>query len=133
MGQCWKWDSSGICNVSSCTTLTVCHNRPLLRSWCLYIYFQLTLNVIQQASPCVLNVECGGRGEVCGGRGGGVWWEGEVCKSGEGMWDRGAGYREQVGGVRCVVSEVEGCGRVGGMCGGRGGGEFRRVVCGWGR
>ena len=22
-----------------------------------------------------------------GGRGGGVWWEGEVCKSGEGMWD----------------------------------------------
>ena len=27
------------------------------------------------------------------------------------------GYREQVGGVRCVVSEVEGCGRVGGMWG----------------
>ena len=26
------------------------------------------------------------------------------------MWDRGTGYREQVGGVRCVVSEVEGCG-----------------------
>ena len=22
-----------------------------------------------------------------GGRGGGVWWEGEVCRSGEGMWD----------------------------------------------
>ena len=64
--------------------------------------------------------ECGGRGEVCGGRGGGVWWEGEVCKNGEGMWDRGAGYREQVGGVRCVVSEVEGWGRVGGMWG-RGG------------
>ena len=45
-----------------------------------------------------------------------MWWEGEVCRSGEGMWDR-----EQVGGVRCVVREVEGCGRVGGMCvGGRG-------------
>ena len=29
------------------------------------------------------------------------------------MWDRGTGYREQVGGVRCVVSEVEGCGRPG--------------------
>ena len=42
---------------------------------------------------------------------------GEVCRSGEGMWDRGTGYREQVGGVRCVVSEVEGCGRVGGMWG----------------
>ena len=60
----------------------------------------------------------GGRGdggvEECGGRG-------EVCRSGEGMWDRGTGYREQVGGVRCVVSEVEGCGRVGGMWrGGRG-------------
>ena len=41
---------------------------------------------------------------------------GEVCKSGEGMWDRGTGYREQVEGVRCVVSEVEGYGRVGGMC-----------------
>ena len=57
--------------------------------------------------------ECGGRGEVCGGRGG-VWWEAEVCRSGKGMWDRGTGYREQVGGVRCVVSEVvsevEGCG-----------------------
>ena len=39
------------------------------------------------------------------------------CKSGEGIWDRGAGYREQVGGVRCVVSEVEGCGRVGGRWG----------------
>ena len=26
-----------MCNVSSCTTLTVCH-RPLLRSWCVYIY-----------------------------------------------------------------------------------------------
>ena len=50
-----------------------------------------------------------------------------------------------MGGVRCVVREVEGCGRVGGMCvggieecggrgkvcGGRGGGEFRRVLCGW--
>ena len=51
----------------------------------------------------------------------------------------GQGYREQVGGVRCVVSKVEGCGRVGGMwggveeCGGKGGGEFGRVVCGWGR
>ena len=22
-----------------------------------------------------------------GGRSGGVWWEDEVCKSGEGMWD----------------------------------------------
>ena len=22
-----------------------------------------------------------------GGRSGGVWWEGEVCMSGEGMWD----------------------------------------------
>ena len=41
--------------------------------------------------------ECGGWGEVCG----------------EGMWDRGAGYREQVGGVRCVGSEVEGCGEGG--------------------
>ena len=63
--------------------------------------------------------ECGGRGEVCGGRCGGVWWEGEVCKSGEGMWDRGAGYREQVGGVRCVVRRwrgvggLEGCGEGG--------------------
>ena len=32
----------------------------------------------------------------------------------------GQGYREQVGGVRCVVTEVEGCGRVGGMWGGGG-------------
>ena len=50
--------------------------------------------------------ECGGRVR-CG-------------RSGEGMWNRGTGYREQVGGVRCVVSEVEGC--VGGMWreGGRG-------------
>ena len=64
---------------------------------------------------------CGERGEVCGGRRKGVWWEGEVCRSSEGMWDRSTGYREQVGGVRCVVREVEGCGRVGGMCvGGRG-------------
>ena len=63
--------------------------------------------------------ECVGRGEVCGGRGRGAWWEGEVCRSGKGMWNRGTGYREQVGGVRCVVSEVEGCGRVGG-CGGGG-------------
>ena len=22
-----------------------------------------------------------------GGRSGSVWWEGEVCRSGEGMWD----------------------------------------------
>ena len=42
-----------MCDVSSCTTLTVCHNRPLLRSWCLYVYLQLTLNVIQQTSLCV--------------------------------------------------------------------------------
>ena len=29
------------------------------------------------------------RGLSCsrGRRGGGVWWEGEVCRSGEGMWD----------------------------------------------
>ena len=39
-----------MCDVSSCTTLTVCH-RPLLRSWCVYIYLQL--NVIQQVSLCV--------------------------------------------------------------------------------
>ena len=42
-----------MCNVSSCTTLTVCYNRPLLQSGCLYIYLQLTLNVIQQASLCL--------------------------------------------------------------------------------
>ena len=30
------------------------------------------------------------------------------------MWNRGTGYREQVGGVRCMVSEVEGCGGRGG-------------------
>ena len=43
-----------MCDVSSCTTLTVCHNnRSLLRSGCLYIYLQLTLNMIQQASLCV--------------------------------------------------------------------------------
>ena len=42
--------------MSSCTTLTVCHNRPLLLSRCLFISLQLTLNVIQQASPRVLNV-----------------------------------------------------------------------------
>ena len=59
----------------------------------------------------MLSLSCSG-----GGRGGGGWWVGEVCRSGEGMWDRGTGYREQVGGVRCVVREVEGCGRVGGMC-----------------
>ena len=48
------WESAGnggMCDVSSCTTLTVCHNSPLLRSWCLYIYLQL--NVIQQATLCV--------------------------------------------------------------------------------
>ena len=61
--------------------------------------------------------ECGGRGEVCGGRGGEVWWEGEVCRIGEGMWDRGTEYREQVGGVRCVGREVEGVGGLEG-CGG---------------
>ena len=44
------WDSAGN-DVSSCTTLSVCHNRPLLPSWCVYIYLQL--NVIQQASLCV--------------------------------------------------------------------------------
>ena len=33
------------------------------------------------------------------------------------MWNSGTGYREQVSGVRCVMSEVEGCGRVGGMWG----------------
>ena len=42
-----------MCDVSSRTTLTVCHNRPLLHSWCLYVYLQLTLNVIQQTSSCV--------------------------------------------------------------------------------
>ena len=46
---------------------------------------------------CVEGVkECSGRGEVCGGRGGGVWWEG---------W-------------RGVVGGVEGCG-------GRGGGVLK--------
>ena len=48
------WESAGnggMCDVSSCTTLIVCHNSPLLRSWCLYIYLQL--NVIQQATLCV--------------------------------------------------------------------------------
>ena len=35
----------------------------------------------------VSGVECGGKGEVCGGRGGGVWQEVEVCRSGEGMWN----------------------------------------------
>ena len=134
-----------MCDVFSCITLTVCHNRPLLCSGCLYIYLQLTLNVIQQASLCVqtkLSVsiftsavrtfnfpdraegskektstlqvrlrvlccveagiveylkgwrsvvrgvwwegwrcvegveQCRGRGEACGGRSGGVWWEG---------------------------------------------------------
>ena len=39
----------GMCNVSSCTALTVCHNRPLLCTVCVYIYLQLTLNVIRQA------------------------------------------------------------------------------------
>ena len=39
--------------MSSCTTLIVCLNRPLLRSCCLYVYLKLTLNVIQQASLCV--------------------------------------------------------------------------------
>ena len=49
-----------------------------------------------------------------------------------------------MGGVRCVVRGVEGCGEmegVGGVeyggrrkvCGVRGGGEIERVVCGWGR
>ena len=48
------WESAGnggMCDVSSCTTLIVCHNSPLLRSWCLYIYLQL--NVIQHATLCV--------------------------------------------------------------------------------
>ena len=39
------------------------------------------------------------------------------------MWE---GWREVGGGVE------ECCGR-GKVCGGRGGGEFGRVVCGWGR
>ena len=50
------WESAGnggMCDVSSCTTLIVCHNSPLLRSWCLYIYLQLTLNMIQRATLCV--------------------------------------------------------------------------------
>ena len=50
------WESAGnggMCDVSSCTTLIVCHNSPLLRSRCLYIYLQLTLNMIQQATLCV--------------------------------------------------------------------------------
>ena len=89
--------------MSSCTTLTVCHNRPHFPGAC--IYLQLTLNVIQQASLCVqtrlsvliLYVEgwknVGGV-EVC--RRGGVWWEGwmgvgrsEMCWRGGGMWLEG--------------------------------------------
>ena len=52
----------------------------------------------------------GGRGKVCGERGGGVW---------EGWRDVGRG--------------VEECGGRDKVCGGRGGGAFGRVVCGWGR
>ena len=47
-----------MCDVSSCATLTVCHNRPLLRSWCVYIFLQLTLNVIQQASLVADQAKC---------------------------------------------------------------------------
>ena len=133
-----------MCDVSSGTTLTICHNRPLSHSWCLYISLQLTLNVIQQASLCVqtrlsvliftsavrptifqtvqraqrrktatLQVRlqvlwcvgagiveclkgwrcmvgvvevCAGRGKLCGGRGGGVWWEGWMSVVG-GVWE----------------------------------------------
>ena len=46
--------------------------------------------------------------------GGWVRCVGVVKLCGTGVY---TGYREQVGGVRCVVSEVEGCGRVGGMWG----------------
>ena len=47
------WESAGnggMCDVSSCTTLIVCHNSPLLRSRCLYIYLQLTLNMIHDVN-----------------------------------------------------------------------------------
>ena len=56
----------------------------------------------------MLSLSCsgGGRGEVGGG------WARCVGVV------KGRGYREQVGGVRCVVTEVEGCGRVRGMWGG---------------
>ena len=74
-------------------------------SHCLSKQATFTFQVLVYPAVVVEGVEeCGGRGEVCGGRDGGVWWEGEVCRSGEGMWDRSTGYREQVGGVRCVVS-----------------------------
>ena len=45
-----------MCDVSSCTTLSVCQNRALLRSWCVYIYLQL--NVIQQVSLCADQAKC---------------------------------------------------------------------------
>ena len=77
-----------MCDVFSYTTLTVCHNRPLLRFGCMYIYLQLNVEVwvwlgvcrrggsVWDGWRCVGGVEeCGGRVEVCG-RGGGMWWEG---------------------------------------------------------
>ena len=44
-----------------------------------------------------------------------MWWEGEVCRSGEGMWDRGTGT-----------------GGMGKVCGERGGGVWEgwMDVCG---
>ena len=44
----------------------------------------------------------------CGGRGGGVWWEGEVCRSGEGMWDS-AGNGTVVWHMQCVLMHHSDC------------------------
>ena len=49
--------------------------------------------------------ECAGRDKLCGGRGGGEWWE----------WWRCVGVVEDCGGrVRCVVVGVEESGGSGG-------------------
>ena len=134
--------------MSSCTTLTVCHNRPLLRSKCLYIYFQLTLNVIQQASSCVLNVpiftsavrpfhfpDCAEGSEeknvnitgktassvVCGS------WH---CLVVEGVEECG-GRVKCVGVVKVCGTGVQGTGGRSKVCGERGGGVWEgwRDVC----
>ena len=31
---------------------------------------------------------------------------GEVCRSGEGMWDRSTGYREQMGGIVALLCPI---------------------------
>ena len=106
-----------MCDVSSCTTLSVCHDRPLLRSWCVHIYLQS--NVIQQVSLCADQAKCVDihfRRETNQ-----TVRRAQRRKSAtlqvrlQVLWCVGAGIVECLKGWRCVVGGVEVCGRGGGV------------------